>query len=131
MDDGRGSGKAIHIYVPKPFGAHAKAAHMEVMVDGPGAPTKVSITILEDHERARVEVGHVVVDPLLKKRSVIANFTRQPLQRIHMASHTYLRVARGRGRPSLCTSVTVIGLNLAAPNQRMKMEKTADATRIR
>eukprot|EP00962_Isochrysis_galbana_P019398 scaffold5656_cov155-Isochrysis_galbana.AAC.2 len=33
-----------------------------------------------------------------------------------------------RGRPSLCTSVTVIGLLLAAPNYRKKMEKTADAT---
>eukprot|EP00962_Isochrysis_galbana_P043098 scaffold16305_cov124-Isochrysis_galbana.AAC.1 len=35
-----------------------------------------------------------------------------------------------RGRPSLCTSVTVIGLLLAAPNYRKKMEKTADATAI-
>eukprot|EP00962_Isochrysis_galbana_P036614 scaffold12681_cov101-Isochrysis_galbana.AAC.2 len=33
-----------------------------------------------------------------------------------------------RRRPSLCTSVTVIGLLLAAPNYRKKMEKTADAT---
>eukprot|EP00962_Isochrysis_galbana_P021474 scaffold6337_cov112-Isochrysis_galbana.AAC.1 len=35
---------------------------------------------------------------------------------------------RARGRPSLCTSLTVIGLFLAAPKERMKMEKTADAT---
>eukprot|EP00962_Isochrysis_galbana_P059207 scaffold32640_cov101-Isochrysis_galbana.AAC.3 len=32
--------------------------------------------------------------------------------------------------PSLCTSVTVIGLSLAAPKESMEMEKTADATRI-
>eukprot|EP00962_Isochrysis_galbana_P040882 scaffold14890_cov140-Isochrysis_galbana.AAC.2 len=60
MDDGCGGGKAIYIYVPKPLGAH-----MEVMVNEPRVPTQVSISILKDHERARVEVGHVVVDPLL------------------------------------------------------------------
>eukprot|EP00962_Isochrysis_galbana_P009401 scaffold2627_cov127-Isochrysis_galbana.AAC.4 len=33
-----------------------------------------------------------------------------------------------RGRPLICTSVTVIELNLAVAKERMKMEKTADAT---
>jgi len=65
MDNSRGSGKAIHIYIPKPLGTHAKAAHVKVMKGGPRIPTKVSISSLKDHERARVEVGEIVVDQLL------------------------------------------------------------------
>eukprot|EP00962_Isochrysis_galbana_P016810 scaffold4827_cov109-Isochrysis_galbana.AAC.12 len=48
----------------------------------------------------------------------------QPSQRVHGARGANLGVARGAAhRSALCTSVTVIGLFLAEPKERMKMEK--------
>eukprot|EP00962_Isochrysis_galbana_P041003 scaffold14938_cov130-Isochrysis_galbana.AAC.9 len=44
----------------------------------------------------------------------------------HTCGARYESRGSARGRPSLCTSVTVIGLFLAAPKERMKMEKTAE-----
>eukprot|EP00962_Isochrysis_galbana_P013562 scaffold3840_cov159-Isochrysis_galbana.AAC.3 len=65
MDNSRGSGKgkAKDIEGPKPLGAHAKAAHVEVMVNRPRSPTKVSISSLKDRERARVEVRKPTLIP--------------------------------------------------------------------
>jgi len=65
MNNGCGSGKAIDIKGPQPVGAHAEAAHVEVVVDEPGVPTKGRIFSLENGERAAVEVGHIIVDSLL------------------------------------------------------------------
>eukprot|EP00962_Isochrysis_galbana_P052361 scaffold23777_cov135-Isochrysis_galbana.AAC.2 len=52
---------------PKPMRAHAKVAHVKVMISRPGVPSDGSqhLHLERPHERARVEVGHVVVDPLL------------------------------------------------------------------
>eukprot|EP00962_Isochrysis_galbana_P034625 scaffold11739_cov129-Isochrysis_galbana.AAC.10 len=73
--------------------------------------------ILKVLEYERIKVGQVVVDPQMHKRNIITNGARQPLQRVHM-TYDARDGCRGtaRGRPSICTSVTVIGLNLAAPN---------------
>eukprot|EP00962_Isochrysis_galbana_P018136 scaffold5223_cov104-Isochrysis_galbana.AAC.7 len=45
--------------------AGSAALMMKVLIGRPRSPTKVSISSLKDLERARVEVGHIVVDPLL------------------------------------------------------------------
>eukprot|EP00962_Isochrysis_galbana_P003899 scaffold1093_cov148-Isochrysis_galbana.AAC.1 len=50
---------------PKPLGAHAEAAHVEIMVCGPRVPTKVGIMIMKVGNHEAVEIGEVVVDPLL------------------------------------------------------------------
>eukprot|EP00962_Isochrysis_galbana_P050733 scaffold22083_cov118-Isochrysis_galbana.AAC.1 len=100
MDDGRGSGKAIHIYGPKPFGAHAKAAHVEVVVNRSRIPTKVSIMIMERGDRETVKVGEIVVDPLLPRLVVSAEIRRQPLHGVEEARRADLWVP-ARGRPSL------------------------------
>eukprot|EP00962_Isochrysis_galbana_P035917 scaffold12338_cov119-Isochrysis_galbana.AAC.6 len=112
---GSGKGKAVDIMGPKPIGAYAKAAHVEVVVNTPGAPTKVSIIVMEigDHEAVEIGIGEIVVDPLLPC-AVLDNDNR----RRSLAAATASRKgsapcgSRGtaRGRPSLCTSVTVIGL---------------------
>eukprot|EP00962_Isochrysis_galbana_P020462 scaffold5980_cov145-Isochrysis_galbana.AAC.1 len=67
-------------------------------------------------DRKAVKVGEVVVDPLLPRLIVSTEVRRQPLHRVEEARHAPCE-PRGtaRGRPSICTSVTVIGLNLAAP----------------
>eukprot|EP00962_Isochrysis_galbana_P038889 scaffold13880_cov183-Isochrysis_galbana.AAC.1 len=67
MDNSCGSGKAKGINGPKPLGAHAKAAHVEVVVSGPRVPTKVSIVIMKIGNDEAVEVREVVVEPLLPK----------------------------------------------------------------
>eukprot|EP00962_Isochrysis_galbana_P005945 scaffold1598_cov121-Isochrysis_galbana.AAC.1 len=63
MDDSCGSGKAKDINGPQPFGAHAKAAHMKIMISGPSVPTKVSIVIMKVGKNEAVKVREVVVDP--------------------------------------------------------------------
>eukprot|EP00962_Isochrysis_galbana_P014408 scaffold4127_cov124-Isochrysis_galbana.AAC.6 len=45
----------------------------------PSIPTKVRVSRLKDGERAAVEVGHIVVDPLLPKLIVSTEVRRQPL----------------------------------------------------
>ena len=65
MDDSRGSGKAVHVKGPKPLGAHAKAAHMQIMESGPRIPTKVSVMIMKVGDHEAVEVREVVVDPYI------------------------------------------------------------------
>eukprot|EP00962_Isochrysis_galbana_P056566 scaffold28598_cov126-Isochrysis_galbana.AAC.2 len=62
-----------------------------------------------DHEA--VEVGEVVVYPLLPCLIVSDKASRQPLHRIEEARRANLGVQRGVAhRSALCTSVTVIGL---------------------
>eukprot|EP00962_Isochrysis_galbana_P004735 scaffold1302_cov114-Isochrysis_galbana.AAC.13 len=95
MDDSCGSGKAIGINGPKPLGAHAKAAHMEVMEGGPRVPTKISIMIMEVGEKEAVEVREVVVDPLLPRVDVVGEVARQPLQRVDGSRLANLGVHRG------------------------------------
>jgi len=52
---------------------------MEVVVDRPRVPTKGRISRLKNGERATVEVGHIVVDPLsLPKLIVSTEVRRQP-----------------------------------------------------
>eukprot|EP00962_Isochrysis_galbana_P057489 scaffold29871_cov121-Isochrysis_galbana.AAC.4 len=101
MYDSRGSGKAIHIYVPKPIGAHAEAAHVKL-----------------EGQRARGRRGRTCCC-----RSIVAEVDNQhgnpaaaTASRIGIGSAPRESRGTARGRPSLCTSVTVIGLNLAAPN---------------
>jgi len=95
MDDSRGSGKAIDIMGPKPIGAHAKAAHVKIVVNTPGAPTKVSIMVMKVGDRKAVEVGEVVVDPLLPCLIISGKVSRQPLHRIKEARRAHLGVQRG------------------------------------
>eukprot|EP00962_Isochrysis_galbana_P015650 scaffold4498_cov119-Isochrysis_galbana.AAC.10 len=118
----------VFLYGPQILGAHAEAAHMEVVVFYPGVPTKGGISILKDGERAAVEVGHVVVDPLLPKPLVITKVTRQPLQRVQEPRCADVGVARGVAHRSARRCQLVIGLFLAEPKERIEMEKTADAT---
>eukprot|EP00962_Isochrysis_galbana_P017519 scaffold5037_cov114-Isochrysis_galbana.AAC.13 len=54
---------------------------VEIVVNLPRIPTKASISSLKDHERARVEVGEIDVDPLLQKSSVIADLAWQPMRK--------------------------------------------------
>eukprot|EP00962_Isochrysis_galbana_P044497 scaffold17291_cov127-Isochrysis_galbana.AAC.1 len=61
-----------------------------------------------DHEA--VEIGEVVVDPLLPCLNISGEVSRQPLHRVDEARRADFGVHTARGRPSLCTSVTVIGL---------------------
>eukprot|EP00962_Isochrysis_galbana_P011955 scaffold3365_cov145-Isochrysis_galbana.AAC.3 len=68
---------------------------MEVVVDRPRIPTKVSIMVLKVLEHERIKVGHVVVDPQMHQRNVITNGARQPLQRVHVAREANVGVARG------------------------------------
>eukprot|EP00962_Isochrysis_galbana_P011824 scaffold3341_cov153-Isochrysis_galbana.AAC.3 len=68
---------------------------MEILIGGPGIPTKVSIMILKVLEHKRVKVGHIVVDPQMHERHVITDGARQPLQRVHMAREANVGVARG------------------------------------
>eukprot|EP00962_Isochrysis_galbana_P030160 scaffold9759_cov126-Isochrysis_galbana.AAC.2 len=103
------------------MGSHAKAAHVQIMISGPRIPTKVSVSILKDHERARVEATVGEVDH--REPHAAATATRT-------CGAPCVSRGSARGRPSLCTSVTVIGLNLAAPKERRKMEKTPDATYV-
>eukprot|EP00962_Isochrysis_galbana_P024370 scaffold7464_cov136-Isochrysis_galbana.AAC.4 len=95
MDNGRGSGKAIHIYIPKPFGAHAKAAHVEILINRPCIPTKVSIMVMEVGNHEAVEVGEVVVYPLLPRLIISTKITRQPRHRVKEARRANLGVLRG------------------------------------
>jgi len=85
MDDSCGSGKAKDIKGPKPLGAHAEAAHMQIMKGGPRIPTKVSIVVMKVGEKEAVEVGEVVVDPLLTSHDVVGEVARQTLQRVDVA----------------------------------------------
>eukprot|EP00962_Isochrysis_galbana_P006049 scaffold1640_cov111-Isochrysis_galbana.AAC.10 len=89
---------------------------MEIVVNIPRIPTKGRISRLKDGKRAAVEVGHIIYC-----RSIVAGVDSQhggPAAATAWRTGSAPRVSRGtaRGRPSLCTSVTVIGLNLAAPN---------------
>eukprot|EP00962_Isochrysis_galbana_P054742 scaffold26350_cov118-Isochrysis_galbana.AAC.1 len=95
MDNSRGSGKAIHVYIPKPFGTHAKAAHVKVVICGPRIPTKVRIMIVEIGDHEAVEVGKVVVDPQLPCLIVGGKVTRQPLHRVQEARRANLGIQRG------------------------------------
>eukprot|EP00962_Isochrysis_galbana_P029196 scaffold9322_cov120-Isochrysis_galbana.AAC.8 len=91
--------KPLHARRSGPFRATQNQKSTLLFLDqqtfGPGVPTKVMVSILKVRERARVEVSHVVVDPLLPKKSVITEVTRQPLQRIDGARSANLGVARG------------------------------------
>eukprot|EP00962_Isochrysis_galbana_P028300 scaffold8921_cov137-Isochrysis_galbana.AAC.4 len=58
---------------------------MEIMKGGPRIPTKVSIVIMKVGEKEAVEVGEVVVDPLLTRHDVVGEVARQPLQRVDVA----------------------------------------------
>eukprot|EP00962_Isochrysis_galbana_P035539 scaffold12190_cov120-Isochrysis_galbana.AAC.9 len=95
MDNSRGSGKAIGINGPKPLGAHAKAAHVEVVIGGPRVPTKVSIVIMKVGDDKAVEVGEVVVDPLLPRLDVGGEVARQSLQCVDVARRADLGIHRG------------------------------------
>eukprot|EP00962_Isochrysis_galbana_P018910 scaffold5483_cov127-Isochrysis_galbana.AAC.5 len=67
------------------------------------------------------------------RSSRISHITRHSHRGIHIHdTWCAQRESRGsaRGRPSLCTSVTVIGLFLATPKERIEIEKTADATQL-
>eukprot|EP00962_Isochrysis_galbana_P041602 scaffold15321_cov116-Isochrysis_galbana.AAC.3 len=59
---------------------------MEVVVSGPRIPTKVSISSLKDHDRARVEKSSVIAD---------LAWQWQPPQRIEVARGANLGIARG------------------------------------
>jgi len=65
------------------------------MVNEPRIPTKVSIMRMKNGERETVEVGHVVVDPLLPRLIVGAKIRRQPLHGVQEARRTNLGVLRG------------------------------------
>eukprot|EP00962_Isochrysis_galbana_P012526 scaffold3549_cov128-Isochrysis_galbana.AAC.1 len=73
---------------------------------------------MKNGERETVELGHVVVNPLLPSLILDNNRHEGPAEANASRTGSARRGSRGtaRGRPSLCTSVTVIGLNLAAPN---------------
>eukprot|EP00962_Isochrysis_galbana_P005895 scaffold1588_cov120-Isochrysis_galbana.AAC.1 len=85
MDDSCGSGNAKDINGPQPFRAHAKAAHMKIMISGPSVPTKVSIMVMKVGNDEAVEIREVVVDPLLPRLDVGGEVARQPLQRVDVA----------------------------------------------
>eukprot|EP00962_Isochrysis_galbana_P035202 scaffold12020_cov122-Isochrysis_galbana.AAC.12 len=61
---------------------------------------------MENAEREAVEVGHVVVDPLLPRLIVGAKVRRQPLHGVQEDRKRAVRISgdTARGRPSLCTS---------------------------
>eukprot|EP00962_Isochrysis_galbana_P015075 scaffold4321_cov130-Isochrysis_galbana.AAC.3 len=61
----------------------------------PRIPTKVSIMIMKVGEKKAVEVGEVVVDPLLPRLDVVGEVARQSLQRVDVARCANLRVHRG------------------------------------
>eukprot|EP00962_Isochrysis_galbana_P005986 scaffold1618_cov143-Isochrysis_galbana.AAC.2 len=65
------------------------------MISGPSVPTKVSIVIMKVGKNEAVEVGEVVVDPLLPSLDVGREVARQPLQRVNVARRANLRVHRG------------------------------------
>eukprot|EP00962_Isochrysis_galbana_P005948 scaffold1600_cov120-Isochrysis_galbana.AAC.2 len=65
------------------------------MVGGPRIPTKVSIMIMEIGEDEAVEVGEVVVDPLLPCLDIGREIARQPLHRVDEARRADLGVHRG------------------------------------
>eukprot|EP00962_Isochrysis_galbana_P000268 scaffold77_cov116-Isochrysis_galbana.AAC.20 len=58
---------------------------MQIMISGPRIPTKVSIVIMKVGKNEAVEVGEVVVDPLLTSHDVVGEVARQPLQRVDVA----------------------------------------------
>ena len=68
---------------------------MHIMVSGPRIPTKVSIVIMKLGDHEAVEVGEVVVDPLLARLGVGGEVARQPLQRVDVARVANLGVHRG------------------------------------
>eukprot|EP00962_Isochrysis_galbana_P002301 scaffold606_cov115-Isochrysis_galbana.AAC.1 len=95
MDNSRGSGKAIGINGPQPLGAHAEAAHVEVVEGGPRVPTEISIMVMKVGEKEAVEVREVIVDPLLPSLDVGGEVARQSLQRVDVARRANLGVHRG------------------------------------
>eukprot|EP00962_Isochrysis_galbana_P030520 scaffold9905_cov117-Isochrysis_galbana.AAC.9 len=111
-----GSKQTGQLWVMEIVGAHSEAAHVLVVVLGPSVAPEAVIPILKEREHVRVEIGQTVVDPLLPKLIISTKIRRQPLHGVQEARHASLRVARGvPHRSSLCTSVSVIGLSLAAP----------------
>eukprot|EP00962_Isochrysis_galbana_P034604 scaffold11734_cov115-Isochrysis_galbana.AAC.1 len=68
---------------------------MKVMIGGPRIPTKVSIVIMKVGNDEAVEIGEVVVDPLLPCLNVGSEVSRQPLHRVEEARRANLGVPRG------------------------------------
>eukprot|EP00962_Isochrysis_galbana_P012548 scaffold3551_cov118-Isochrysis_galbana.AAC.1 len=68
---------------------------MKVMVSGPRVPTKVSIMVMKIGDHEAVEIGEVVVDPLLPCLNISREIARQPLHRVDEARRADLGVQRG------------------------------------
>eukprot|EP00962_Isochrysis_galbana_P029158 scaffold9295_cov122-Isochrysis_galbana.AAC.7 len=117
MADGRRSGKAIHIY-----------GIYRVLL-GPSVAHVAAVLVLEKCEEERVEVGHVVVNPLLTERIISADIRWQAATSSRTGSERHGSQGTCERRPSLCTSVSVIGLSLAAPKERMEMRNRGCDTR--
>eukprot|EP00962_Isochrysis_galbana_P023343 scaffold7024_cov110-Isochrysis_galbana.AAC.1 len=68
---------------------------MEIMIDSPRVPTKVSIVVMKVGDREAVKIGEVVVDPQLPRLIVSGEISRQPLHRVQEARRANLGVQRG------------------------------------
>eukprot|EP00962_Isochrysis_galbana_P038343 scaffold13611_cov141-Isochrysis_galbana.AAC.2 len=82
----------------------AKAAHVQIVILEPGVPSEAMVSVLKNREHARVEVGHVVVDPLSAEDD-----SQHGGPAAATASRRGSAPCESRGsarvRPSLCTSV--------------------------
>eukprot|EP00962_Isochrysis_galbana_P051627 scaffold23114_cov121-Isochrysis_galbana.AAC.2 len=65
------------------------------MVGGPRVPTKVRIMVMKFGKDEAVEIGEVVVDPLLPCLNIGREIARQPLHRVDEARRADLGVQRG------------------------------------
>eukprot|EP00962_Isochrysis_galbana_P030243 scaffold9778_cov111-Isochrysis_galbana.AAC.8 len=100
-------------------GTHAEAAHVEVVVvvSGPRVPTKVESQHLQlEGPRARARRGRRDCCRSTDVEEFDHRGSRVAATAAHRGGARCESRDSARGRPSLSTSVTVIGLNLAAPN---------------
>eukprot|EP00962_Isochrysis_galbana_P034632 scaffold11746_cov109-Isochrysis_galbana.AAC.2 len=121
MHNSRWRREAKLVLFKEMVGAHAEAARMLDVVVEPSEAHVVMVLVKVQLEEERVEVGQIVADPrdrITQNRhglSAAATCGRKGIERHGSPSSE-------RGHPSLCTSVSVIGLSLAMTKERMEVK---------
>eukprot|EP00962_Isochrysis_galbana_P034878 scaffold11885_cov129-Isochrysis_galbana.AAC.2 len=100
-----------HILIVEVVGAHAEATHVLVVVLGPRKAHVAMVLVVVQLEKERVE--SIIITNVRRQRAATA---------WRIGSAPCESPGTRKRRPSLCTSVSVIGLSLAASTERMEVK---------